>query len=133
LDKIELERRTRDFALRLISFSATLPRDRVGDVLGRQLLKSGSSIGANYREANRAESRPDFIHKISLVEKEAAETQYWLDLCLDARIGRREDLEGLRDESTQLLAIFTRIGKTTKAKSRWVSSNSKFAIRNSKS
>ena len=101
-------------------------------MVGRQLLKSGTSIGANYREANRAESRTDFIHKIAIVEKEAAETQYWIDLCDDARLGNADDRAWLKNEATQLLAIFTRIGKTTKVKSK-TPANSKFEIRNSKS
>jgi len=133
LDKSELERRTRAFALRILSFVASLPRDRAGDVVGRQLLKSGTSIGANYREANRAESRLDFIHRIAIVEKEAAECQYWIELCFDASLGTTEDRVWLADEVRQLLAIFTRIGKTSKVKSRSRPANSKFAIRNSKS
>jgi four helix bundle protein len=69
MDKVELERRTRQFALRVISFVATLPKGKVGDVIGYQFVKAGTSVGANYREANRAESRNDFIHKIGIVEK----------------------------------------------------------------
>jgi four helix bundle protein len=68
--------------------------------LGRQLLKSGTSIGANYREANRAESKADFIHKLAIVEKEASETLYWLELMLESGIGANE-------EAKELLAIFT--------------------------
>jgi four helix bundle protein len=74
-----------------MTFVATLPRNKVGDVLGYQLMKAGTSVGANYHEANRAESRNDFIHKIGLVgkevEKEAAESQYWLILCDEANLG----------------------------------------------
>jgi four helix bundle protein len=79
MDKVELERRTKDFALRVIRFVTRLPKNKVTDVLGYQMLKTGTSVGANYREANRAESRADFIHKIGIVEKEIAETQYWLE------------------------------------------------------
>ena len=114
MDKIELEQRTKRFALQVIQFVAELPKNKVNDVLGYQLLKSGTSIGANYREANRAESRKDFIHKIGVVEKEAAETQYWLELCQEAHLGKAEELHTLLQESTELLAIFTSIGKTTK-------------------
>jgi four helix bundle protein len=77
MDKFELEKRTRRFALRIITFVATLPRNKVADVLGYQLMKAGTSMGANYHEANRAESRNDFIHKIGIVEKEAA-VENWL-------------------------------------------------------
>ena len=116
MDKSELERRTKAFALRVIRFVAQLPKNRVTDVMGYQLLKSGTAIGANYREANRAQSRSDFIHKIALVEKEAAETQYWLELLDEGKIGNPDDRLWLLNESTSLLAIFTSIGKTTKSR-----------------
>ena len=74
MDKRELEARTKRFALRIIAFVASLPRGRIGDVVGYQLLRAGTSVGANYREANRAESRKDFIHKLAIVEKESSES-----------------------------------------------------------
>lgn len=114
MDKAELEQRTKRFALRVIGFVAELPKSKVNDVLGYQLLKSGTSIGANYREANRTESRNYFIHKIGVVEKEAAETQYWLELSQEARPGSTQERQWLLQESGELLAIFTSIGKTTK-------------------
>jgi four helix bundle protein len=114
MDKAELEQRTKRFAVRVIGFVAELPKSKVNDVLGYQLLKSGTSIGANYREANRAESRNDFIHKIGVVEKEAAETQYWLELSQEARLGSTQERQWLLQESGELLAILTSIGKTTK-------------------
>ena len=80
MDKTELEKRIKIFALKIIQFVANLPKNKITDVLGYQLLKAGTSIGANYREANRAESRKDFIHKIGIVSKESSETQYWLEL-----------------------------------------------------
>jgi four helix bundle protein len=116
MDKGELEQRTKRFALRIIEFVAALPKDKVNDVLGYQLLKSGTSIGANYREANRAESRNDFIHKIAIVEKEAAETQYWLELSDEIQLGNAQVRQRLIRECGELLAIFTSIGKTTKSK-----------------
>ncbi len=116
VDKADLEKRTKEFALRLISFVADLPKNKVTDVIGYQVLKAGTSIGANYREANRAESRNDFIHKNAIVENEAAETQYWLELSEGSRTGNPADLRWLREESTGLLAIFTSIGRTTKSK-----------------
>jgi len=115
VDKVELERRTKDFALRVIGFVAALPKNKVTDVVGYQLLKAGTSIGANYREANRAESRNDFIHKIAIVEKEAAETQYWLELCQETPVGDGEERKWLVEESGELLAIFTSIGRTSKS------------------
>ena len=116
MDKAELERRTKAFALRVIRFVAELPKNRVTDVMGYQLVKSGTSVGANYREANRAQSRSDFIHKIALVEKEGAETQYWLELFDESKIDDSEDRRWLLQESNALLAIFTSIGKTSKSR-----------------
>ena len=114
MNKVELEERTKQFALGVILFVAGLPKNNVNNVVGGQLLKSGTSVGANYREANRAESRRDFIHKIGLVEKEAAETQYWLDLSQEARLGNDQERQKLLQESGELLAIFTSIGRTSK-------------------
>ena len=114
MDKVELERRTKALALCVIRFVAEMPKNKITDVVGYQLLKSGTSIGANYREANRAESRNDFIHKIGIVEKEAAEAQYWLELCQEAHLGDPQELKSLQQEVSEILAIFTRVGKTTK-------------------
>ncbi len=115
MDKGELERRTKAFALRVIRFVASLPKNKVNDIMGYQLAKAGTSIGANYREANRAESRSDFVHKIGIVEKEAAETQYWLELFDEANIGDPDERRWLLKESGELLAIFTSIGKTSRS------------------
>jgi four helix bundle protein len=115
VDKVELEKRTRVFALRVISFAATLPIGRIGDVIKYQLVKAGTSVGANYREANRAESRNDFIHKIAIVEKEASESQYWLEICDEANLGDPQQKKWLLQEAGELLAIFTRAGRTAKA------------------
>lgn len=116
MDKQELQKRTKEFALRVIHFVSQLPKNKAADVMGYQLLKSGTSIGANYREANRAESKSDFIHKIALVEKEAAETQYWLELFEESDTGNSEARRWILQESGELLAIFTSIGKTTKSR-----------------
>ena len=81
------------------------------------MVKAGSSIGANYREANRAESKKDFIHKIGIVQKEASETQYWLEVLFECDIINSDGIEALLNEATELLAIFTAIGKTSKKNS----------------
>ncbi|PYS55192.1 MAG: four helix bundle protein [Acidobacteria bacterium] len=128
MDELQLEKRTKTFAIWVIRYVARTPGNSVMTVLGHQLLRSATSIGANYREANRAESRKDFAHKIGIVEKEAAETQYWLELCDEATIGSVQERRFLYRECTELLAIFTRVGRTLKQRP-----NSKFEIRNSKS
>ncbi len=114
MNKKELEDRTRAFALSVIRFVSQLDRSPASDVLGRQLLKASTSIGANYTEANRAESRQDFHHKVAIAEKEAAETLYWLKLLQDAGIGESESRRLLLKECDELLAIFTVIGKRTR-------------------
>ena len=116
MDKEQLEKRTKNFALRIIQFVSKLPKNKVSDVMGYQLLKSGTSIGANYREANRSSSKADFIHKISIIEKEAAETQYWIELFDETNLGNPQERQLLITEVGELLAIFTSIGKTSKAR-----------------
>ena len=115
MDRWGLEARTKAFALRVVRFVAQLPKHRVADVLGYQLLRSGTSVGANYREAARAESRNDFVHKVGVVEKEAAETEYWLELMEGAEIGDADERSWLRAEARELLAIFTASGRTAKS------------------
>src|SRR5436853_2950351 len=109
----DLEQRTKRFGLAVIKFCSSLPRTREADVLGRQLLRSSTSIGANYREANRSVSRADFANKIGTVQKVASETQYWLELFSEAKLVKVSPVEP-HDESTELLAIFTSIGKQLK-------------------
>jgi four helix bundle protein len=112
--KKELEERTKRFALRIIKLVNALPRGRVGNVLSNQVLRSGTSIGANYREANRAQSREDFIHKVAVCEKEAAETEYWLELLIEAKLIKPPMLNPLTSECRELLAIFVTSGRTAK-------------------
>jgi len=94
----------------VVYFVFSWPKGKVADVLSDQLSRSATSTGANYREANRAESRHDFIHKIALVEKEAAETQYWLELSQEAGVGPEVERQWLLQEAGEFLAIFTRLG-----------------------
>jgi len=114
--KYELEKRTKNFAVNIIKFVSCVEVSCISQVLNYQLLKSSTSVGANYREANRAESRNDFVHKIAIVQKEASETQYWLELYCAVEIGDKQKREALMQESTELLAIFTSIGKALKGK-----------------
>jgi four helix bundle protein len=118
MDKKELEARTKRFALKIIAFVATLPRNKVGDIVTFQLVKAGTSVGANYREANRAESRRDFIHKLAIVEKESSESQYWLEICEGGNLGNPGLRSWLLIEAGELLAIFTSAARTTKGQTR---------------
>ena len=117
MNKQELEQRTKEFSLNLIRFLQSLPKNYLGEAMGSQLLKSGTSIGANYREANRAESKADFIHKLAIAEKEASETVYWLELMTEAAIGDGKDVAKLLQEAREILAIFTAAGRTSKGRS----------------
>jgi four helix bundle protein len=110
----DLEQRTKRFSLAIIKFADALPKRRAADVLARQLLRSATSIGANYREANRGVSRADFANKIGTVQKEASETQYWIELLIDSGISANGTTENLRKEASELLAIFSAIGKRLK-------------------
>ncbi|MCM3905903.1 MAG: four helix bundle protein [Pyrinomonadaceae bacterium] len=101
--------------MKIIAFAATLPQSKACAVIEYQLVKAGTSVGANYREANRAESRADFIHKIAIVEKECSESQYWLELCEEAVLGNTDQRRWLVQEAGELLAIFTSVGRTTKS------------------
>ena len=112
--KTELEERTKRFSLAPIETLKDFPKNYLGEVIGRQLLKSGTSIGANYREANRAASRADFVHKVNLAEKEAAETVYWLELSLEAGFGASAEIQRLTQEARELLAILATIGRNSK-------------------
>jgi four helix bundle protein len=110
----ELQERTRKSALATVKFVAALPKSKVADVLGRQLLRSATSVGANRREAVHAESRADFIHKMNVVEKEAAETACWLELCRDSSTGDSSTVDLLLVESRELTAIFAAACRTAK-------------------
>jgi four helix bundle protein len=114
--KTELEGRTRRFAVEIIKAVRTFPRAVDGIEVGRQLLRAATSIGANYREANRAESKDDFVHKVGLAEKEASETTYWLEICSDASLGQPRLVKNLFNESSELLAILTTIGRKAKGR-----------------
>jgi four helix bundle protein len=106
----ELEKRTRRFSVNIIRLSLTLPDTPEGRVVRNQITKAGTSIGANYREANRARSKADFRNKIKICEGEASETQYWLEIVTDLKWKSWEELEPEYEECSELLAIFTSIG-----------------------
>ena len=106
---IDLKTRTKEFALEIIRLYATLPRRTEVQVLGRQLLRSGTSVGAHYREAQGAKSNADSISKIEGGLQELEETQYWLELLGESRMIAKELLAPLSRESNELIAIFVSI------------------------
>lgn len=109
-----LKSRTKKFALRIIKMTQALPKNRVGDVLGKQVLRSATAIGANYRAACRARSEDDFISKIGIVEEETDETLYWLEIISESAIINPRLLENLMKEADELTAIFTASRKTAR-------------------
>lgn len=109
-----LQSRTRAFALRIIRLVKALPEDRASDVVGRQLLRCGTSVGANYRAACRARSNADFIAKMGIVEEEADESIYWMELITDAGLMKENLVADLKDEATQILAMVVASIKTAK-------------------
>lgn len=113
-DEKDLKLRTKSFALRVMRMYSSLPKSTVAQVMGKQVLRSGTSVGANYREAFRSRSDAEFIAKIGDCLKELDETEYWFELLVDSNILPVEHLADLQDEANQLLAIFTTISKNTK-------------------
>lgn len=112
----ELRARTRAFALRVIKMSQALPNNRVADVLSRQVLRSATSVGANYRAACRAQTKALFAHKLSIVVEESDETVYWLELIRDAELMKPVKLSALIDEAEQITKIMSKSRKTVRAK-----------------
>ena len=111
----DLRFRTKQFALRIIALSATLGRDDTISVLKRQLLRSGTSVGAQYREACRARSSAEFVSKIESATQELDETAYWIELLIESGLVEPTRLTELQQEAEELLAIFVASARTAKA------------------
>jgi four helix bundle protein len=111
----EMLRRTRRFALAIIRLGLSLPRSMVSQVLGRQVLGSGTSVGAHYREACRAKSRADFVSKIEGALQELDETVYWLELVQDVYVEKSSQTRSLMTEANELISIFVSVVKIVKA------------------
>lgn len=110
----DLRERTTEFALRVIRTFTALPRTTEAQVLGKQLLRSGTSIGANYREAHRARSKNEFIAKCGDSLREAEETACWLELLVSAKIAPAAKLDSIRREADELIAILVTIVRRSK-------------------
>jgi len=131
----EMKKRTKAFALRIIKTVDSLPKGRTADVIGRQLLRSGTSgtsVGANYRAACRAKSTADFINKMCIVEEEADESGFWMELLVESGLISEQRLQGLNTEAKELLAITVASITTVKKKDEKMirGLNPQFAIRN---
>lgn len=115
MNNSELKQRTKDFALRVIRMTESLPRSTAGDVLGRQLIRSATSVAANYRAACRAKSRADFIAKMGIVEEEADESGMWIELLAESGQLSPVRLQPLRQEASELTAIAVTSIRTARA------------------
>jgi four helix bundle protein len=112
----DLRVRTKAFAVEIIRLVTALPKSQVADVLVRQVLRSATSVGANYRAACRSQSRGAFVAKISIVIEECDETQYWLELLNQLNLLGEEPFRRLYSEADELIAIFVTSKSTAKAK-----------------
>ena len=120
-----LRDRTKQFALRVIRLYTALPKDTTGPVLGRQVLRSGTSVAANFREASRARSDAEFVAKLGTVEQELDETMLWMELLVESGMIKPEMLQPLHQETEELLKIVVAAIKKTKAKQQSVEAGAK--------
>jgi four helix bundle protein len=127
MTKEELKNRTKKFALDIIKLIEVLPNTKAGNPISNQLIRSATSVAANYRAACRARSSADFISKITIVEEESDESLFWLELISESNLYNGDKLIALLKKADELTAIFTSSGKTAKQ------NNPKSAIRNPKS
>lgn len=114
MDDAAMKARTKAFALRVIRLTETLPATRAADVIGKQLLRSATSVGANYRASRRAKSRADFVHKLAIVEEEADESAYWLELLVESGLVPQANLADLMRECDEITAIIVASIRTAK-------------------
>jgi four helix bundle protein len=114
VDADDLKHRTKAFALRVIRLVEALPKSRTGDVISRQLLRAATSVGANYRAACRARSQVEFAAKIGIVEEEADEAAYWLELIVESGLLPAAKVQELLAEANELIAIFVASARTAK-------------------
>lgn len=110
----DLKARTKGFALWVVRMVQALPKGKISDVIGRQLLRSGTSVGANYRAACRAKSPADFISKMGTVEEEADESLFWMELLIEAQLIPERLVADLMREASEILAIIILSIKTVK-------------------
>jgi len=116
VDEIEMKRRTKEFAKEIIRLCRKLPDNREGRLIGNQIFRSGTSIAANYRAACRARSTADFISKLAIVEEEADETLFWLEIIKEMEILDDAFIDSLMEENDEIIAIIVSSIKTARKK-----------------
>lgn len=115
MDKEELKARTKQFGLRVMKLVGALPENSVGRAIGNQLVRSGTSVGANYRAACRGKSKADFIAKLGTVEEEADESAYWMELIIEGGLLPETAVGALHGEAEELTKIMAASRKTARA------------------
>jgi four helix bundle protein len=118
MDKVEFKQRTKLFALRVIRLVESLPRTRTATTIGNQLIRSGTSVGANYRAACRARSNAEFIAKMGIVEEEADESMFWIELLMETGTVKKELLESLFKEANEIVAMVVSSIKSSRGSTR---------------
>lgn len=122
----EMKNRTKAYANRVVKLCSALPENWIARTLGKQLLRSGTSVGANYRAVCRAKSNPDFINKLRIVEEECDESLFWMELLVDNNIVKTGRLNELMKEANELLAIVVSSAKTARTSNERVNRISQF-------
>lgn len=105
MDENTFKARTKKLAVAIVKQMEQLPRSRAADVIAKQVIRSGTSIGANYRAACRAKSAPDMINKLKIVEEESDETAYWLEILVEANLISQEQISAIYKETNEILAM----------------------------
>ena len=118
MNKQEFQKRTKQLTIRVIKMSTALPKTMAADVTGRQIVRSASFVGANYRAACRAKSTADMINKLKIVEEEADETMFWLEVLIESNLMPESRLNELMQESNEILAMTVASLKTLRQKNR---------------
>lgn len=114
MNSVELQKRTKSLAARVIDFVERLPRNYACEVIGKQLIRSATSVAANYRAAGRARSKADFANKLGIIEEEADETLFWFEMLLEAKKINETQVSDLVQEVKEIIAIFSAAHKTAR-------------------
>ncbi|MEM5871888.1 MAG: four helix bundle protein [Candidatus Aenigmatarchaeota archaeon] len=117
MDKYELQSRTKKIALEIICLTETFPKNSASFVIEKQIIRSATSVAANYRSLTRAKSKADFINKLCIIEEEADETLFWLELIKELNIANNDKIDILYKETNEILSIIVSAKKTMKNKS----------------
>jgi four helix bundle protein len=117
MDEAELKRRTKEFALQCMKLAESLPHTRSGNTIANQLIRCGTSVGANYRAACRGRSRAEFLSKLGVVEEEADESSFWMELIVDSGMRPPTEIRPLHDEAQQLVRITVASIRTARSSS----------------